>query len=450
MARPHSGAARRADVRRPPARDQPRLRSARLGCSSMAIWNIRRTFSSDEGHDDARRELQRRSDLSLKFDGDWNFLRRESVDSGRASRRTPRATMCRRFSERTIPLTGYRAGTFTAAARARPRAGCKFGRRRYRSPRLALRSAERPIALAEPTKCDCPTRNCARDGTRRRRCSLPAARTDSRNSTSRARHRARKINALQTAVAAGWRAARFQFARQRAVARAVAQGDLHVTNLKLGRRRREISTASSHRTARTRMSRSLPELEREKLQGQLTVGLAGDEPVSGQLSVEQFDLDPLIAAGSASETTDRPQQRRRRVHDFRRAAPARFDRGGRGYRAHFLQLRIRAAHNDQNIRLSLPSQRSPHRAGPPARPRHGSAVRRIGAIRPRPPHRFHAFGRREPAAAEKRAAGSRRAGARGRERLHRRDDGSAANHRAGKRARRRRRTTRIFRSGSAM
>ena len=39
------------------------------------------------------------------------------------------------------------------------------------------------------------------------------------------------------------------------------------------------------------------EPQHEKLHGDLTVGLSGDERISGRLSVTQFDLDPFIAAG---------------------------------------------------------------------------------------------------------------------------------------------------------
>jgi translocation and assembly module TamB len=77
----------------------------------------------------------------------------------------------------------------------------------------------------------------------------------------------------------------------------VAQGDLKVTNLTLG----TVSEGdflghidSDGQKARLTLS---SEPVREKLLGDLTVGLTGEDPISGRLSVQQFDLDPLIAAG---------------------------------------------------------------------------------------------------------------------------------------------------------
>jgi translocation and assembly module TamB len=77
----------------------------------------------------------------------------------------------------------------------------------------------------------------------------------------------------------------------------LAQGDVRVTSLKLGTEpegdyhaRLESDGQNAHLTLTS-------EPEHAKLQGDLTIGLGGDEQVSGRLSVMQFDLDPLIAAG---------------------------------------------------------------------------------------------------------------------------------------------------------
>jgi len=76
-----------------------------------------------------------------------------------------------------------------------------------------------------------------------------------------------------------------------------AQGDLKITNLALGTESEgdfaghiESDGKSAHLTLAS-------EPARERLQGDLRVALTGDQLVSGRLSVEQFDLDPLIAAG---------------------------------------------------------------------------------------------------------------------------------------------------------
>jgi translocation and assembly module TamB len=77
----------------------------------------------------------------------------------------------------------------------------------------------------------------------------------------------------------------------------IAQGDMHVVNLKMGTESEgdfRGHVASDGRSASVTLS---SEPDRQKLQGQLTAGLTGDEPVSGRLSVEGFDLDPLIVGG---------------------------------------------------------------------------------------------------------------------------------------------------------
>jgi translocation and assembly module TamB len=77
----------------------------------------------------------------------------------------------------------------------------------------------------------------------------------------------------------------------------LAQGDLHVTNLRLGAEAQgdfSGQLAADGKTARFTLA---SEPNHEKLAGQITVGLAGDETLSGRLSVKDFDLDPLIIAG---------------------------------------------------------------------------------------------------------------------------------------------------------
>jgi len=75
------------------------------------------------------------------------------------------------------------------------------------------------------------------------------------------------------------------------------QGDFHVLNLKFGTDEegdfhgRLDSDGHSVRVALN------AEGSHGQLQGQLTVGLSGDEEISGRLAVVQFDLDPLFSAG---------------------------------------------------------------------------------------------------------------------------------------------------------
>ena len=77
----------------------------------------------------------------------------------------------------------------------------------------------------------------------------------------------------------------------------LAQGDLSVTNLNLGAESEgdfNGQIASDGQNARVTIT---SEPQHDKLQGELTIGLSGDERISGKLSVVQFDLDPLIVAG---------------------------------------------------------------------------------------------------------------------------------------------------------
>ncbi|MGB0035466.1 MAG: translocation/assembly module TamB domain-containing protein [Candidatus Acidiferrales bacterium] len=75
------------------------------------------------------------------------------------------------------------------------------------------------------------------------------------------------------------------------------QGELRVAKLQAGSdvqgdfRGQFTSNGQSLRVALT------SEMTQGKLEGQLTIGLTGDDPISGQLTVAQFDMDPLISAG---------------------------------------------------------------------------------------------------------------------------------------------------------
>jgi translocation and assembly module TamB len=76
----------------------------------------------------------------------------------------------------------------------------------------------------------------------------------------------------------------------------VAQASLRVVNLKLGTEvQGNFNGELSSDGHKARMSVS-SDLAHGKLQGEVAVGFSGGAPISGQLTVEQFDLDPLIVA----------------------------------------------------------------------------------------------------------------------------------------------------------
>jgi translocation and assembly module TamB len=77
----------------------------------------------------------------------------------------------------------------------------------------------------------------------------------------------------------------------------IAQGDLSVTNLNLGAESEGNFTGQLSSDGQNARITLASEPQPDRLQGELTIGLNGDQRISGKLSVMKFDLDPLIAAG---------------------------------------------------------------------------------------------------------------------------------------------------------
>jgi translocation and assembly module TamB len=76
-----------------------------------------------------------------------------------------------------------------------------------------------------------------------------------------------------------------------------AQGSFRLTDLKLGTESEGDFTGQLTSDGHAAHLTVGSEPEREKLQGDLTIGLAGDAPIAGRLSLVQFDLNPFIVAG---------------------------------------------------------------------------------------------------------------------------------------------------------
>ncbi len=77
----------------------------------------------------------------------------------------------------------------------------------------------------------------------------------------------------------------------------VAQGNFHVRNLTVGTETQgdfSGQLASDGKTAHLTLA---SEPSESRLHGEVSIGLSGDQLVSGRLSIEQFDLDPFITAG---------------------------------------------------------------------------------------------------------------------------------------------------------
>jgi translocation and assembly module TamB len=77
----------------------------------------------------------------------------------------------------------------------------------------------------------------------------------------------------------------------------IARGDLRVGNLRLGTESEGDFTGQLTSDGTNARFTVASEPTHEKLQGEINIGLTGDEPISGKLSVVQFDLDPFITAG---------------------------------------------------------------------------------------------------------------------------------------------------------
>lgn len=106
-----------------------------------------------------------------------------------------------------------------------------------------------------------------------------------------------RIKGLQTASLAVGGKLDFRLSGSGPVLAPTAQGDLRISNLVLGTESEGDfagQLTSDGQNAHLVLS---SEPQHEKLHGDLTVGLSGDERISGRLSVTQFDLDPFIAAG---------------------------------------------------------------------------------------------------------------------------------------------------------
>jgi translocation and assembly module TamB len=106
-----------------------------------------------------------------------------------------------------------------------------------------------------------------------------------------------KIKSLQTGSLPVAGRLDFDFRGNGPLRAPLAQGELRVTNLALGTVAEgdfNGRLTADGQNARLTLS-SQP--QHDKLQGELNIGLTGDDPISGKLSIAQFDLDPLIVAG---------------------------------------------------------------------------------------------------------------------------------------------------------
>jgi len=77
----------------------------------------------------------------------------------------------------------------------------------------------------------------------------------------------------------------------------VAQGNFHVKNLTVGTEAQGNFTGQLVSDGKVAHVTLGSEPSESRLHGDVSIGLSGDQAVSGRLSIEQFDLDPFITAG---------------------------------------------------------------------------------------------------------------------------------------------------------
>jgi translocation and assembly module TamB len=77
----------------------------------------------------------------------------------------------------------------------------------------------------------------------------------------------------------------------------VADGTVQLTNLKLGTETEGNFSGRLFSDGRNVSLSVSSDSAPKRLQGHVTAALTGDSPISGQLSIEEFDLDPFITAG---------------------------------------------------------------------------------------------------------------------------------------------------------
>ncbi len=77
----------------------------------------------------------------------------------------------------------------------------------------------------------------------------------------------------------------------------MAQGEMRVSNLKLGVEAEGNYSGRLDSDGRVARLTVASEPSPDRLQGEVTVGLSKDQPIAGHLSVNNFDLDPFISSG---------------------------------------------------------------------------------------------------------------------------------------------------------
>ena len=239
-----------------------------------------------------------RINLSLEFDGDWNFPPESSWSLDVLTSRAP-AQDLQAVLGTAYPLTGILSGDFRGSGtRENPILDSNFVLENIRTNgfefdrfagQLHLQHDEIRIASAE-----------LRVGTNGKISGDLLYRPEQRQAqfdiagTNLAIER---IKRFQTAALPLAGQLDFTLKGSGPLTSPRAQGTLRLVNFRVGAEQQGNFRGDLSSDGRSATLEITSELTRGKLQGRLSIGLHDDQPISGQISVQQLDLDPLITAG---------------------------------------------------------------------------------------------------------------------------------------------------------
>ncbi|MGH9689553.1 MAG: translocation/assembly module TamB domain-containing protein [Candidatus Acidiferrales bacterium] len=236
-------------------------------------------------------------DLSLVFDGDWSFLPSSPWTLSARVERAPSEDLLSMF-DMSYPISGFLSGTVRGSGtRAAPVLDSDFvfedikagrfqfdrlsGRLHAQHDELSLSAAELRVASESVA------------GSVLYRPEEKEAEFD----VSGTGILLEKIDQIQSPSLPMAGKLEFHLKGSGPLRAPIAAGTMRLVNLKLGNEAEGNFNGQLSSDGRSASISLSSDPGPRKLQGHVTVGLMGDAPLSGQLSVERFDLDPFLVAG---------------------------------------------------------------------------------------------------------------------------------------------------------
>jgi len=236
-------------------------------------------------------------ELALAFDGDWSFLPRSPWNLATRLERAPTDDIQALFGTH-YPLTGFLTGEFRGSGtHAAPVMDAKFALTDITAKGFQLDRFAGQLHLAHDEI----------------RFSGAELRRESGRVTGNLLYRPlereaeyelhgsgialEKLGILRSAAIPVAGSLAFDLQGKGPLLAPVGQGSVRIANLKMGAET-EGDLAAQIQSDGQNLHLALASLTTAgKLEGQVTVGLSGESPISGQLAVEQFDMDAFIIAG---------------------------------------------------------------------------------------------------------------------------------------------------------